>query len=501
MHQAPSVNALRREDAPVTGSSPWDKLPVLTPALPASPPKSLVSLTSAFLALALSSAFAAPTAVSGEVTLPLPVDPILEWDWVEGDKDGHWYALTKLDASYNVAEGEALVAGGHLVTIESGRESSFLLKAFGYAEGKTPDKSRQSMWIGLRRRDVSEDYAWTSGATKTVDHWLDGQPVEIPNSSAWATLIAGGDQAGDWREVTDGALRLHGIIEIDFDPNEDPLLAAKAGKRKAELALEEARQECLGVALEDAAKIDIEGTRTELAALRKEKAAIIHARKQPTSAETVAASDAVQEWIDARIEIWGKKSRAVRLAMAGYAKAHEKVAKGQDYAMTERAARTNIFSAMLDPEQGAYSQEVRYRNRRIALRTKMTIPNFQIVSWTNEHRQVMGIRILQVDSRISYGSQIHADDMSRLGFFEHESPVPGRGSFRERCAEAGYTRSTGENIHQGYSFGISSVMGWIGSPGHHSNMLLPSHGSIGPGVSPGYSVQVFGTAPARKRQD
>ena len=185
--------------------------------------------------------------------------------------------------------------------------------------------------------------------------------------------------------------------------------------------------------------------------------------------------------------------------MTGYVKAHGKVAKGQDYAMTERAALTSIFSAMLDPEAGALSQEVRYVNRRIALRTKMSAENFQIVSWTNEHRQMMGVRILQIDSRITYGSQIHADDMSRLGFFEHDSPVPGRGSFRERCAEAGYTRSIGENIHQGYSAGINSVMGWIHSPGHHSNMLQPGHGTIGPGVSPGYSVQVFGASPRRKR--
>ena len=458
-----------------------------------------MSLPSVFIALALSSAVAATTAISDDVALSLPPDPVLDWSWVEGEKDGRWYALTKNEDSYNVAEGEALVAGGHLVTIESKRESTYLLDPFGFTEGTTPDKRAQSMWIGLRRRVVSEDYAWTSGVTKYSPQWVDGHPSVSPDSSAWATLIAGGEEAGEWREVTDRELSLYGIIEIDFDPNEDPLVATKAGARKAELALESARQECLAAALEDATKIDMEGTRKELAALRKEKAAIIHASRQPTSAETVAASNAVQEWIDQRIELWGKKSRRVRLAMTGYVKSHEKVAKGQRYPMTERAALTNIFSAMLDPELGAYSQSVRYQNRRIALRTEMTTENFQIVSWTNEHRQVMGVKLLQIDSRITYGAQIHADDMSRLGFFEHDSPVPGRGSFRERCAEGGYSRSSGENIHQGSRAGINSVMGWIGSPGHHSNMLQSGHGTIGPGVSPGYSVQVFGAAPRRTR--
>ncbi|MDG1499435.1 MAG: CAP domain-containing protein [Planctomycetota bacterium] len=458
-----------------------------------------MSLNSALLALTLSTAVAAISGTSDEVAIPLPADPVQDWSWVEGKKDKRWYALTQVEDTFNVAEGEALVAGGHLVTIESKRESTDLLDSFGFAEGITPDKRAQSMWIGLRRRVVSEDYVWTSGATKYSVQWAQGHPSATPESSAWATLIAGGDEAGEWREVTDPELRLYGIIEIDFDPNKDPLIADKAGTRKAELALESARQECLAAALEGATKIDIEGARKELAALRKEKADIIHARKQPTSAETVAASNAVQEWIDQRIELWGKESRRVRLAIGGYIKSHEKVAKGQRYPMTERAARTSIFSAMLDPKEGAYSQAVRYQNRRIALRTNMTNENFQIVSWTNEHRQVMGVRLLQIDSRITYGAQIHADDMSRLGFFEHDSPVPGRGSFWERCAEGGYSRSIGENIHQGYSAGISSVMGWISSPGHHSNMLHPGHGTIGPGVSPGYSVQVFGAPPRSKR--
>jgi uncharacterized protein YkwD len=269
-------------------------------------------------------------------------------------------------------------------------------------------------------------------------------------------------------------------------------MPSKKSQAKSERGLHEARLECILVADEEAQELELEQVREELASLRKAKAEIIHAKPQPSSAETRAASEAVQDWIELKTQDWIKKNRPLRIAIGNYEKARLRVAKGQQYGMTERAARVDIFCSILNQEQGWQTLEVRALNRRVAIRSRTTQDNFDIVSWTNEHRQVMGIPVLLLESRVTYGAQVHADDMAELGFFAHDSPVPGHGNFRDRCKEAGYSKGSGENLHMGGNAGIGSVQGWIGSPGHHSNMLQEMHGTIGPGITGRYSVQVFG---------
>ena len=427
-----------------------------------------------------------------EDQVPIPRDGATDWDWVPGSRGDHWYALTSRALSFEQAEGEALAAGGHLVSIESGLEREFLLEAFARKGEQGPSAKSRSLWVGLWRRMGQEEFEWISGASRVVGRWADGEPVGDSESSSYAALITAGPEAGEWEAISSMGQRLFGVIEIEFDPEQDPLRSSKKSAQSSERAWHRAREVCLAAADGNAEAIDLAGTRDTLAALRKEQAAIIHARPLPTSAKTRAASDTVQEWIELRLGIWSKKSREVRQALANLARAHKILADGRTYPMTERAARVDMFCAMVNREGGARDRETRARNRRVLLRAGTSAENFAIVAWTNEHRQMMGVGVLALDNRLTYAAQIHADDMSHLGFFAHQSPAPGRTDMSDRGREGGYFRVTGENLHRGRNSGAGSVQAWIGSPGHHSNMLAPSHRSIGPGASGSYSAELFG---------
>ena len=62
-----------------------------------------------------------------------------------------------------------------------------------------------------------------------------------------------------------------------------------------------------------------------------------------------------------------------------------------------------------------------------------------------ELRALVGLEPLGWDPRLSRAAALHADDMVRFGFFDHESPVPGRLTVGERARECG-TRAHGECI-------------------------------------------------------
>ncbi|MDF1798012.1 MAG: CAP domain-containing protein [Planctomycetota bacterium] len=418
-----------------------------------------------------------------------PLDPIAAWDWLPAKKGEHWYARTLAPATHADAEGQALLAGGHLVTIETRSEADFLVEAFG-------QPGLDAVWIGLRRRAALEPFAWTSGVQRVTSQWAAGHnPALGEPVPAGVSLAMDGDDAGDWLQERAPGLALFGIIELDFDPRVDPLVAEKRTEVKRLAAWYAARETCLSAADVDAERLDLASSFEELQELRRAKARIIHATPRPSPTETQQASDAVQAWVDARLALWRKESQGLRAGLAALAKANRGLAKSDRLALSERALFTDILCAILDREAGARDLETRLQNQRTAARTQLPDPQFAIVADTNEHRQLMGVARLLLDSRITYAAQVHADDMAALGFFEHESPVPGRRHFSDRQAEAGYHGGGGENLYQGGDPGASSVLGWISSPGHHSNMLQPSHGLIGPGISAGYGVEVFGSPP------
>lgn len=108
----------------------------------------------------------------------------------------------------------------------------------------------------------------------------------------------------------------------------------------------------------------------------------------------------------------------------------------------------------------------------------------------NLTRQLLGLSVLKIDLKLCEAARDHSTDMATLGFFAHESPVPGKKTPWDRAANFG-TSASGENIAMGYADGNAANQGWFHSPGHHKNML-GNHNRIGLGVYQAHYTELFG---------
>lgn len=108
----------------------------------------------------------------------------------------------------------------------------------------------------------------------------------------------------------------------------------------------------------------------------------------------------------------------------------------------------------------------------------------------NLMRQLLGLEVLKIDLKLCEAARDHSKDMATLGFFAHESPVPGKTTPWDRAKNFGTTASA-ENIAMGYADGNAANLGWFHSPGHHKNML-GNHKRIGLGVHNTHYTELFG---------
>ncbi len=120
---------------------------------------------------------------------------------------------------------------------------------------------------------------------------------------------------------------------------------------------------------------------------------------------------------------------------------------------------------------------------------------------TNEYRMLMGEVALAIDHRLVASAIKHSQEMTRLGYFDHSSPVAERRSPSKRAALEGFDGNmTGENIALGYNGPAAVHRGWLTSPGHHRNILGTEWDCMGAGPDGQHWTQVFGrTAPFRPR--
>ncbi len=130
-------------------------------------------------------------------------------------------------------------------------------------------------------------------------------------------------------------------------------------------------------------------------------------------------------------------------------------------------------------------------NDKIAEKEKIPADEREGIREVNLWRILLGLNALVIDPKLSNACRTHSEDMAKLGFFAHDSPVPGRASPWDRAAEAG-TKSTGENIYMGSSSPASANSGWFFSPGHHKNMFKSGHKYIGLGRYQSHWTQMFG---------
>ena len=113
--------------------------------------------------------------------------------------NGHAYAVTAGQATWQNAETQARAVGGHLVTVNDAAENSWLA---GQYASFTP------FWTGLTDEAQKNSFVWTSGQSLLYTNWASG----YPNSSGSQDYVYFGSD-GKWATVT-GNNNYYGIIEV-----------------------------------------------------------------------------------------------------------------------------------------------------------------------------------------------------------------------------------------------------------------------------------------------
>ena len=141
----------------------------------------------------------------------------VQWKVSDGG-NGHWYAYFATPKQWAEAKPYAESLGGHLVTVQSAAEATFVRTLGG-----------DTCWIGLFQDRAAPDYSeplggwrWVTGEPLDFTFWrvnTNGQPNEPNNLSGgedWAHLDA---NATTWNDLPDGPYPF--AVEWDADCNND----------------------------------------------------------------------------------------------------------------------------------------------------------------------------------------------------------------------------------------------------------------------------------------
>lgn len=137
---------------------------------------------------------------------------------------------------------------------------------------------------------------------------------------------------------------------------------------------------------------------------------------------------------------------------------------------------------------GAHDQKALLGNAQ--LRADLDPEEYHGTLLLNKIRYVLGLPLVAIDPKLTLAARDHSQDMLRLGFFSHTSPIDGKQSPGQRAARFG-TSGGAENIAAGQSTGAGAIRAWWYSPGHHKN-LLGGHSRTGLGRADGLWTQMFG---------
>ncbi|MEK7867436.1 MAG: CAP domain-containing protein [Planctomycetota bacterium] len=159
----------------------------------------------------------------------------------------------------------------------------------------------------------------------------------------------------------------------------------------------------------------------------------------------------------------------------------------------------NLKNVCLDSKETAileYNKKVWAFNEKVE--SDIRGEERQVITLVNEYREMMGLRILEIEDHLVQAARKHSMDMEAKGYFAHDS-LDGRGP-GDRCREAGYkSMGVGENIAMGMSTPEEAHNGWYNSSGHHRNMLSPGWNQMGCGHSGVYWTEDFGAGTAQAR--
>jgi uncharacterized protein YkwD len=130
-------------------------------------------------------------------------------------------------------------------------------------------------------------------------------------------------------------------------------------------------------------------------------------------------------------------------------------------------------------------------NRKTAAGENVPEAEARGIEEANLWRLLVGLNALVLDPKLCEAARDHSKDMAEKGFFDHESPVPGKTTPWDRARNFG-TSASAENIFAGSPDPSSANKGWFHSPGHHKNLFAAGHNRIGLGNHGGHWTQMFG---------
>lgn len=111
-----------------------------------------------------------------------------------------------------------------------------------------------------------------------------------------------------------------------------------------------------------------------------------------------------------------------------------------------------------------------------------------VVAAINAIRSDQGLGTLATDSRLEAAAQGHACDSAARGRMDHRSSDGG--TMQDRVDAQGYDwRQLAENVALGQKSATEVVRGWLQSPPHRKNMMMPRAQEAGVGLA----VQADGT--------
>jgi len=113
-----------------------------------------------------------------------------------------------------------------------------------------------------------------------------------------------------------------------------------------------------------------------------------------------------------------------------------------------------------------------------------TAPMKDFAALINRQRGIMGLNPLRLEEKLSAAARGHSEDMARLGFFAHDSPVPDKTTPWDRARLAGFNgHGTGENIFMGASGFEAAYQAWFASDGHRFIMFGSGCNVLGVGLA------------------
>lgn len=133
-----------------------------------------------------------------------------------------------------------------------------------------------------------------------------------------------------------------------------------------------------------------------------------------------------------------------------------------------------------------YSVQLRASGSVLGYATNIT--QSDLLGYTNNNRTANGLPVLSMNSRLAIAAQNKANHMVANDYWSHVAPDGTTPWYF--FDQAGYAYLVaGENLAYGFDTSLGTVNGWMASPTHRDNILLPEYEEIGFGIANGEDYQ------------